>query len=347
MPPQAHWSPTAIAFAQHQFSHVANFWKQGRQASFRLEALPGGKAEINLTFQLPNASEVIPPPFHVSPVPAPQRPIPPLFPKGRFPQQSSHSPPKVISRREKKNYRHSVLHQAALAAPSLPPPKSGSLRQAAEACVQHLQAKALQVSAQSVKKRPLSTSPTALLSPSNQSPLAQRIRSDIKICESEIESPEKELLRSSPCPEKSPCPMSPYSKGFPSPAPLVFTPSKVQCSNCDGDMTHDHQCGVLEPESVVEEHPPPLPLCHYCCHLGSGDNPIHYYLQCLCPDKVCSCKCYCNEKQLEHRKLHYPEGFSGPMVPVDPEDRPQAKIVAEKRIRQWPIWPCEGCVEPP
>ena len=204
----------------------------------------------------------------------------------------------------------------------------------------------------SVNKRPLSHSPTAPLSPSNLSPLAQRIRSDIKIAEREVESPEKELLRSSPCPEKSPSPMSPYSRSLPSPAPLVFTPSKVRCCNCDGDMAQDHQCGVptpviLDPESVVKEHPSSLPLCHICCHLGSGDNPVHYYLQCLCPDKVCTCRCYCNEDQLKHRKLHYPEGFNTSMVPVDPEDRPRAKSVAEKRIRQWPIWPCEGCVEPP
>ena len=87
MPPQAPWSPTAHAFAHHQFSHVANFWKQGRQASFRLEALPCGQAELNLTFQLPAASEVIPPPSHVFPAsaPQPQRPIPPLFPNGFFP----------------------------------------------------------------------------------------------------------------------------------------------------------------------------------------------------------------------------------------------------------------------
>jgi len=342
MPPQAPWSPTAHAFAQHQFSQVANFWRQGLQATFRLEVLSGGKAEMNLTFQLPNASEAIPPPSHVSPILAPQRPITPLFPKGRFPQGSS--PPNVISRKVKKNYRRSVLHKAALAAPSLPPPRCGSLRQAAQACVQHLQANpALQVKTQSVNKRPLSYSPTGPLSPSNLSPLAQRIRSDIKIAEREVESPEKELLRSSPCPDKSLSPLSPCP--LPSPAPLVFTPVKVQCCNCDGDMTSDHQCGV--PESVGEEHPPPLPLCHYCCHLGSGDRPIHYFLQCLCPDKVCTCQCYCTEEQLEHRKLFYPDGFSGPMVPVDPEDRPQAKIVAEKRIRQWPIWPCEGCVELP
>ena len=67
MPPQAPWSPTAQAFAYHQFSHVANFWKQGRQASFRLEVLSGGQAELHLTFQLPPSSEVIPPPTPVAP----------------------------------------------------------------------------------------------------------------------------------------------------------------------------------------------------------------------------------------------------------------------------------------
>ena len=86
MPSEAPWSPTAHAFALHQFSHVANFWKQGRPASFRLEALSGGQAVLNLTFQLPTASEVIPPPSHVPPVPAPQRPIHPLFPKDTFPK---------------------------------------------------------------------------------------------------------------------------------------------------------------------------------------------------------------------------------------------------------------------
>ena len=143
MPPQAPWSPTAHAFAQHQFSHVANFWKQGRQASFRLEALPGGKAELNITFQLPPASEVVPPPTHVLPVPVLQRPIIPLFPKGSFPQKfdaDSKASKRKVSPRQRKSYQRSVLHRAALAAPSLPPPKNGSLRQAAQACVQSLQA---------------------------------------------------------------------------------------------------------------------------------------------------------------------------------------------------------------
>ena len=237
MPPQAPWSPTAQAFAYHQFSHVANFWEQGRQASFQLEALPGGLAKLNLTFQLPSASELVPPPFHVSPVPVHQRPVQPLFPRGCFPHRSdpktkppppkSKPPtPKVASRRQRKNYQRSVLHRAALAATSstLPPPENGSLRQAATACVQRLQAEpASQVN--TAKKRPLDST-TSL---SNISPLAQRIRADFKIAEREIESPEKELLRSQSSPEKAPSPISPSgAKDFPPPAPLAFTPAKFQ-----------------------------------------------------------------------------------------------------------------------
>ena len=229
MLPQAPWSPTAHTFAQHQFSHVANFWKQGRQASFRLEALPGGHAELNITFQLPQAAAVIPPPAYVPPVVPPQRPISPLFPNGWAPKGShgaeSKAPPKKVSSRLRKNYQRSVLHRAALAVPSLPPPKNGSLRQAALSCVQRQQAvSASSVNTQSTKKRTFSDSPSAL-SPPNLPPLAQRIRSDIQIGESENESPEKELLRSSPCPELSPSQLSSSVKEIPPPAPLVFTPS--------------------------------------------------------------------------------------------------------------------------
>ena len=45
---------------------------------------------------------------------------------------------------QRESYRHSVLLEAALGASSLPPPKKGSLRQAALACVQHLQADSAQ-----------------------------------------------------------------------------------------------------------------------------------------------------------------------------------------------------------
>ena len=233
MTPQAPWSPTAHAFAHHQFSHVANFWKQGRPASFRLEALPGGHAQLNITFQLPSASEVIPPPFHASPVPAPQRPIHPLFPRG-FPQKSGANMPKPasskkISSRQRKSYRRSILHQAALAAPSLPPPKNGSLRQAALACVERLQAKsALPVNPQSARKRP-PPSTTPVLSQTNYSPLAQRIRLDFQLGASEVDSPEREDLRSLFPPNNSPLPISPQNvKSFPPPAPLAFTPQMTK-----------------------------------------------------------------------------------------------------------------------
>ena len=167
MAPPAPWSPTAHAFAQHQFSHVANFWKQGRQASFRLEALPGGRAELNVTFQLPPASEVVPPPFH--PVPA-----------------------------------HHRLAVPSLAVPSLPPPKDDSLRHVALACVRRLQAaSALPVSTPSSNKRPFPDSPNTP-SPSNPPPLAQRIRSDFQISEGEVEFPERESNRSQLYPDSFP-----------------------------------------------------------------------------------------------------------------------------------------------
>ena len=255
MAPQAPWSPTAHAFAQHQFSHVVNFWKQGRHASFRMEALPSGRAELNLTFQLPPASEVVPPPSPVFPAPAPQRTIHPLFPKGFFPQRSSGPVSKPVcqknpSSKQRKSYRRSVLHRAALAAPSLPLPKNGSLRQAALASVQRLQAdSASPVNTQSTRKRSYSESDSpSAQSPSNFPLLAQRIRSDLQIGE---ESPERELLRTTPL--KFSSPSSPRVKGFPPPAPLAFTPPKIQegcetpaplvftpekysCSNCEAEM---------------------------------------------------------------------------------------------------------------
>ena len=134
-----------------------------------------------------------------------------------------------------------------MAAPYLPPPKNGTLRQAAQACVQHLHAvSASPVNLQSAKERPLPDSSSAL-TPSNLLPLARRIRTDLQIVESEFESPEKEILRSPPFPENSPSPISPCTRSLPSPAPLVFTPSPVplvksSCSNCEAEMTPDHQC---------------------------------------------------------------------------------------------------------
>ena len=296
MVPEAPWSPTAQAFAHHQFSQVANFWKQGRQASFRLEALPGGRAELHLTFQLPPSSEVIPPPIHVSQVSAPQRPIHPRFPKGCFPQGSDadsvtkHASNKRVSSRQRKNYQRSVLHRAAMAAPSLPPPKNGSLRHAAQACVQRLQA--VSASTQNPKKRP-----ATLYSPSNLSPLAQRIRSDIGIHESEAESPEREMLRSLPCPENTPPPCSPCVKDFPSPAPLVFTPcegSVIKCLNCDGPMGASHQCGdssspketVVQRSRIVQNIQKFCPVCEIFYRSGTdhqcvGDDGKDEKVKCI------------------------------------------------------------------
>ena len=76
------WTPTAQNFVQHQLALVTNFWQQGRQAAFCLDAMPGGKAELKVTFQLPEASELIPPPLLISTATkSPKvRPIIPLFP---------------------------------------------------------------------------------------------------------------------------------------------------------------------------------------------------------------------------------------------------------------------------
>ena len=302
MPPQAPWSPTAHAFAQHQFSQVANFWKQGRSASFQLEALPGGHAKLSLTFQLPPASTVVPPPSQVLPVPSPQRPTNPLFPKGCSPQKSDadsntkqkHASQMKVPSKQRKSYRRSVLHRAALAAkaPSLPPPEKGSLRQAALACVQRLQAvSALPLDTQSAKKRPLSNSPSA------PSPLAQRIRADIHVEASEFESPERDILRS--CPESSPTPMSPCTRGIPLPAPLVFTPvpqKKPSCLNCDAEMAPGHQCDATDTESDWLK-------CHVCECLGRKTSLVLRGSRCpscgitaglpsclLCNSEPCNCQ---------------------------------------------------------
>ena len=109
------------------------------------------------------------------------------------------------------------------------------------------------VSTHSANKRPLPISPSAP-SPSNLPPLAQRIRSDIKVgeceVECEVESTEQEILRSSPSPENSLSHISPCAKRIPAPAPLVFTPvyQKVtSCLNCEAEMTADHQCEKGDP----------------------------------------------------------------------------------------------------
>ena len=99
-----------------------------------LEALPGGQAELNLTFQLPSASEAVPPPSLVPQVPALHRLIHPLWCRLK-----TCFPKKTFSR-HCKSYRHSILHKAAMAAPSLSHRKNGSRPQIALASVQRLKA---------------------------------------------------------------------------------------------------------------------------------------------------------------------------------------------------------------
>ena len=115
-----------------------------------------------------------------------------------------------------------------------------------------------------------------------------------------MESPEKEVLRSPPRLENSPAPFSPCTKGIPTPAPLVFTPSKIlEDAEIPAGKTESEVHEVAEAR-VVEKQLPPLPLCHYCCHRGSGKDPVHYFMQCVCDDWPCTCWCYCTEAQLEH-----------------------------------------------
>ena len=88
---------------------------------------------------------------------------------------------------------------------------------------------------------PSLTLPSALSS-SNLLPLAQRIRTDIQVGESEVESPEKETLRSSSLLENS---LS-LSEG----SPYVRHPS---CLNCGTEMTPHHQCDATDSESNWED----------------------------------------------------------------------------------------------
>ena len=327
--PHFGWSPTAEDFTRYQLSHVTNFWRQGRTAEFHLKAMPSGWAELRLTFELPSSSESIPPPINPAFFAPPRNLETPTLPQetGTGPKPP---PPKVTST-QRNNYRRSFLHRATLAASSLPPPKNGSLRQAAQACVQRLQVVPdLPGSTQSANKRPLPASPSAH-SPSLL-PLAQRIRTDIHIAESETESPEREILRSPPCPENSPFPISPCAKGLPLPAPLIFTPVKTSCLNCEAEMAPDHQCEDTD-NVTVPAYLGSLPLCHYCCHLGSGDYPVHYFMQCMYDDEDCSCKCYCSGAQLEHKHHVFPARFLN-VKPMDPVEVPKAKVIVDKRTQR-------------
>ena len=116
--------------------------------------------------------------------------------------------------------------------------------------------------------------------------------------------------------------------------------SQPSCQNCNCVMTASHQCDV-ETESTVgkEQTSPPvcLPLCHYCCHWGSGKDPVHYYLQCICDDWPCTCWCFCTEAQLQHKELVFPAGFIRPgykVKTVNAVDRPKA-LESLGRVKDW------------
>ena len=90
----------------------------------------------------------------------------------------------------------------------------------------------------------------------------------------------------------------------------------------------------------------PLPVCHYCCHKGSGKYPVHYYPQCMCDDSPCTCLCYCSGAQLEHKHRVFPRKFWGKTC--DSVDVPKAKALADKRTQRLrgysPNCTSENCV---
>ena len=179
------------------------------------------------------------------------------------------------------SYQRPVLHRAALAASNLPPPRNGSLRQAAAACVQRLKDQT-----QNRKKRSHPDSQSV----QSPSPLAQRIREDIQVFDSEVDSPEK--LRSQIFPESQPPPSSPSVKAFPSPAPLVFTPSKIlvdakiPTSNVK-DVVKSFEVEVEVSEAAIEKSfvakrsdinlkkDPGLNLKPKCCNCDAEMTPYH------------------------------------------------------------------------
>ena len=73
--------------------------------------------------------------------------------------------------------------------------------------------------------------------------------------------------------------------------------AKMSCWSCDvmfGDSPAPSSTSSEEvAANKAEEQPSPLPLCLYRCHRGSGKNPVHYFTQCVCSDRVCTCWCYC------------------------------------------------------
>ena len=107
-------------------------------------------------------------------------------------------------------------------------------------------------------------------------------------------------------------------------------PAAVKCCNCDGLMSPDHQCKSISPASEVKlgvKQPAPLPLCLYCCHEGSGDQPVHYFQRCLCDEIKCVCQCYCTESQVKVKRKHFPHRDCE-VTPLSAEERAAAHAFA-------------------
>ena len=253
--PHMPWSPTASNFVHHQLSHVLNFWKQGRQADFHLEALPSGQAALCLKFNLPSPQEVIPPPNSSSPA-APTPPIPPLFPGNFVPKDQATCPNPKFSSRQRKSFRRSVMHHATKAASTLSPPLKGTLRAAAvKACINQLHAKTFPTPAPNQKKRPRSNSIPSL-SPTSL-PLASRICADLNLSENGEVSPSSspiEKLRghdssplllncSTPVPVQLPHPNLNLTTSPPQKEDWALeVASETSCPNCGNMMSAAHQC---------------------------------------------------------------------------------------------------------
>ena len=311
------WTPTAQNFANHQLSHVLNFWKLGHGASFRLDAQSGGKAEMTLTFDLPAPCDHLPPPQYACPPPLQPRP------SGECLQKASLG---RMRRREKRAFERAAAEET----------------EKLSAAVEN--ASAMKAATENDIKTEVSVgSDITTKADTVDSDVAGRAAPEVTVA---VKTAPTAATASTSC--------------FGS-QQLVVAPVKApwqRCQNCDESFSIDHQCavqpnvglspGLKSPEMLPPRDVPPLPLCHYCCHRGSGENPVHYYLQCLCLDKKCTCQCYCTEEQLKHRKNIYPEGFSDGN-PVDPSDRPRAKAIAEERADKLNGHrPCdsENCVKP-
>ena len=113
---------------------------------------------------------------------------------------------------------------------------------------------------------------------------------------------------------------------------MKWLPVKTSCLNCEAEMAPDHQCEDSG-NVAVPAYLGSLPLCHYCCHLGSGDYPVHYFMQCMCDDKVCTCKCYCSGAQLVHKRHVFPARFLT-SEPMDLVQVPRAKAIADERTEK-------------